>query len=111
MATLLVVEDEPEVRQIVAECLADAGHTVLEADCCAAALAMLAANPVDLLLTDIRMPDGLGTTLATGAAALYPALRILLMTGYQPNGFHWPLLRKPFHMRELRDAVVRALVA
>ncbi|MFT4103801.1 MAG: response regulator [Burkholderiaceae bacterium] len=55
-ATLLVVGDEPEVREVLQEYLARHDYTVLGAESAAAALAIVGERPVDLALVDIRMP-------------------------------------------------------
>ena len=61
MPTILIVDDDPAVRESLAEALIDMGHTALEAPDGAAALALVAEQPVDALLLDLRMPglDGL----------------------------------------------------
>jgi len=109
MRTILVVDDEPEIRAIVAETLVSAGYVVIEAGGCRAALVVLARQPVTLLLTDIRMPCCTGTDLAEQAHALYPMLRIILMTGFAINGFAHPCLAKPFRMVNML-ATVRAML-
>lgn len=106
-ATIIVVDDEEEVRSVVAEYLADFGYHVLQADSGAMALRLLRADPrVRLLVTDIRMPEMSGLELAHQAAAIRPALKIILISGFfvaqqMPCRF----LRKPFPMHELAAAV------
>lgn len=112
MTTILVVDDEPELREIVAESLILAGYVVHEANSAAAALIVLAAQPdVAVLLTDIRMPplEHDGVYLADRAHRLYPGLAIVLMTGYAVNGWHWPVLHKPFRMAQMQDTLSAAL--
>ncbi|MGJ4891699.1 response regulator [Bradyrhizobium sp. HKCCYLRH3099] len=85
--TVLVVEDEPEVRSYIAETLAELGYAVHEAPDGPAALALLAREPldVDLLLTDIVMPGMNGRQLADDLRVTRPTLKVLFMTGYSRN--------------------------
>ncbi|HTT98684.1 MAG TPA: response regulator [Rhizomicrobium sp.] len=80
--TLLVVEDEMLVRMVVVEVLRDAGFNLLEAGDGAEALEILRDNAVDMLMTDIQMPRMNGYQLAEAALARWPAMKILLVTGY-----------------------------
>jgi CheY-like chemotaxis protein len=106
-ATIMVVDDEAEVRMIVAEFLEDSGYNVLQADGGAEALRMLQiASDVELLITDIRMPDMSGLELADIATAFRPDLKVILISGYFiAQQVQRRFLRKPFRMRELIDAV------
>ncbi len=106
-ATIIVVDDEEAVRTLVAEFLEDFGYHVLQADGGATALRLLEADPhVRLLVTDIRMPDMSGLELVTQAAAIRPALKIILISGYfVTQHVKRRLLRKPFRMLELAAAV------
>ncbi len=118
-ARVLVVEDEPLVRQLVVEVLEGAGHTVLQAEHAAQALALCEdpANAIDLLVTDVVMPGSSGLLLAERARALRPALRVLFMSGYL-EGLESPLaamgdafLEKPFRPARLLEAVRDAVEA
>lgn len=104
---ILVVDDEPEVRAVVAEFLEDFGYRVLLADCGSRALALLRETPaIELLLTDIRMPEMSGIELANIATEAYPRLRVILMSGYfVAQQVTRRFLRKPFRMKELQAAV------
>jgi PAS domain S-box-containing protein len=115
---ILVVDDEPAVRQFSVDALSELGYRVLEADGAAAALRALEANPdVDLLFTDIAMPEANGRHLADRACALRPGLKVLYTTGYTQNavvhnGVVDPgveLISKPFTLDELA-AKVRSLL-
>src|SRR4051812_4123136 len=76
--TILVVEDDERVREVSVEALRDLGYTVLQAADANQALAMLALQPsVDLLFTDVVMPDMNGRQLAEKARAAYPSLTLL----------------------------------
>ncbi len=106
-ATILVVDDDPEVREIVAEFLADFGHSVLQAGGGSEALQMLALSPhVNLVITDVRMPDISGIELADRVTRERDDLKVILISGFfvsQHVGRR--VLRKPFRMKELEDAV------
>ena len=84
MARILLAEDEDSLRELVARALVQDGHEVVQNCDGAAALDSLSRDDgrYDLLLTDIRMPIMDGIALALAAGCDYPALPILLMTGY-----------------------------
>jgi CheY-like chemotaxis protein len=112
--TVLVVEDEPAMRQFSVEALHSLGYRVVEAEGAATALALLDAHPeVALLFTDIVMPDVNGRQLADEACRRRPALKVLYTTGYTRNavvhnGMLDPeveLLGKPFTIDQLAGKV------
>jgi len=117
MARVLIAEDEEPVRQLLARALAMDGHEVEAAPDGAAALERLAAEPFDLLLTDIRMPIMDGIALALAAARDYPALSIVLMTGYAGereraqglDALVHDVVLKPFTLVEIKQALKAAL--
>ncbi|RYF26871.1 MAG: PAS domain S-box protein [Comamonadaceae bacterium] len=117
---VLVVEDEPAVRQFSVDALGELGYRVLEADGAAAALKILDAHPeISLLFTDVVMPDVNGRKLAEEALRRRPGLKVLFTTGYTRNavvhngvldaGVH--LLGKPFTLEDLAMRVREALDA
>ena len=83
-ATIMVVEDEPDIRELVATSLAVEGFQVLCAEDGDDALRQLAAHPeVDLVFTDIVMPGDLhGYDLARQVRARHPAIKLLYTSGY-----------------------------
>lgn len=114
--TVLVVEDEAEVRRLSAEALRDLGYAVVEAPDAAQALALLPDLPrADLLFTDIVMPGLNGFQLAERARALRPDLKVLFTTGYahgaggEEAAVTAQVLAKPFAVdqlaRKVRDAL------
>lgn len=121
MARILVVEDEEAVRQLVARGLMLDGHEVLTASDGAEGLEILAAEAgrFDLLLTDIRMPIMDGIALALAAKRDFPALTIMLMTGYAEQreraksleAIVSDVMTKPFALADLRATVSRLLGA
>jgi len=109
---VLLVEDEVDVRNIVAELLRRAGYIVHPADGVASTQLILDAAPgrIDLLLTDLVLPGGGGLEVARRVLAAYPAVPVLYMSGYSESVFTGSaqvehLLRKPFASRTLLDAV------
>jgi two-component system, cell cycle response regulator CpdR len=80
--TILFVEDDTPVRESTALLLAAKGFHMLVAPNACAALYVLAGNEVDVLFTDIVMPDMNGIELARHAKMLHPDLKIMFITGY-----------------------------
>jgi len=113
--TVLLVEDEEDVRAVTREMLAQAGFTVLEAASAdeAERICRDDRGPVHLLLTDVVMPRVSGIELVARLRPLPAAMRVLYMSGYADDvvlrhgGFESGarLLRKPF----TRDALIRAV--
>src|SRR5262245_6353580 len=98
--TILVVEDEAEVRRLTVEMLRELGYSTLEADGAPAALALLDAHPeVALLFTDVVMPGMNGRQLATEALARRPGIAVLFATGYTRNAIvHHGILDPDVHV-------------
>jgi CheY-like chemotaxis protein len=111
--TILVVDDEPDVREMASLYLAEQGYHVLEAPNASAALEVLAENrDVALLFTDVVMPGGIdGFELANRAKELRPGLRVLYTSGFLKDEgvWHGSLLQKPWRLSHLDEAVKRAL--
>ncbi|CAH2602079.1 Histidine kinase [Rhodovastum atsumiense] len=112
--TILLVDDNQTLMEVVRRQLAALGYRVLTAASGPAALAILrAGEAVDLLFTDIVLPDGMsGTRLARTARRLRPGLKILFTTGHAsglPRQERQNLLRKPYDRRDLARAVRAAL--
>jgi CheY-like chemotaxis protein len=114
--TVLVVDDDPEVRELAAWSLRDAGHDVIEAESGDQALALFEQHPeIDLLFTDIVMPGIDGCRMVEIAKQRRPDVHVLYTTGYiggaggYPNVMYGQVLSKPYHLNELVDAVARAL--
>jgi PAS domain S-box-containing protein len=82
--TILLVEDEADVRSFTATALSELGYKVLTAADASSALAVLASSPqVDLLFTDVGLPNGVdGRQLVDEARKRWPALKVLFTTGY-----------------------------
>ena len=82
MAHLLVVDDEPSARTTLALLLRKRGHRVVEADGATSAAAKLSDEAFDLVVTDLRMPDGDGLDVLRAAKAHAPATEVILLTAY-----------------------------
>jgi signal transduction histidine kinase/ActR/RegA family two-component response regulator/HAMP domain-containing protein len=82
--TVLVVEDERDVRELARDVLLDAGYTVLEAADAERALKAAQAHPgaIHLLLTDVVMPGASGRDLADRLSPLRPTMKVVYMSGY-----------------------------
>jgi CheY-like chemotaxis protein len=111
--TILVVEDDPDVRMLLDDSLRALGYRVLTADDGVSALAMIkAGEPVDLLFTDIAMPNGLrGDELARQAVGFRPEIKVLLTSGYaaaladRQTAEEFPVLPKPHRREELARTI------
>lgn len=117
MARILVAEDERALREFVSRALDHGGHSVTAVEDGIQALAALAGDEFDLLLTDIVMPRMDGIALALKVARDKPDLPILLMSGYalERQKVHnldvlvHEVIVKPFSLREITDAVTTVL--
>jgi PAS domain S-box-containing protein len=117
--TILVVEDQANLRELICEVLEDNGYSVLGAKEAPAALALAEAHAgqIDLLLTDVVMPGMSGHELAGQLVSRNPAMRVLYMSGYTSDivtghgvlekGLH--LLEKPFTSLALTRRVRQVL--
>jgi CheY-like chemotaxis protein len=117
LGTILIVEDDPGVRRFASRVLEAAGYRVLAASDGATAIEASHGILVQLLLTDVVMPDMGGRRVATKLAAGQPGIRVLYMSGYPDNdivrhGVLEPgidLLAKPFTAEALLSAVDNAM--
>lgn len=113
-ATILTVDDDPDVRNFARVALADAGFRVLEAVSGEAALRLLEEETaIDLLLTDMVMPGLNGLDLAREARRRCPEIKVLFASGYWQHIVtdldEHDLLSKPYRQSELVTSVRRAL--
>ncbi|TDK34568.1 response regulator [Rhizobium deserti] len=117
MAKILITEDEDTLRMFVARALRLDGHETHEAGDGAEGLEKLSEGSFDLLLSDIRMPVMDGIELTHRAAAQFPDMKILLMTGYAEQRERADdlatkivdVVQKPFALPDIRKAVAMAL--
>ena len=109
--TILVVDDDPDVRDYAISVLTDLGYRVLEAADGETALSLLAREgAVDLLFTDVVMPGLNGFEVARRAVAAVPDLKVLFASGYATD--YTPagrLLKKPYRPQQLGNEVAALL--
>ena len=112
---ILVVEDDPDVRRVIVECLGLIGYSVREAPNGTQGLAAMAESRPDLLVVDYAMPDMTGAEVISKAREMWSDLPVILATGYADMAAVERLagkpaiLRKPFDITTLGDAVAGAL--
>lgn len=115
-----MVDDESELRDVIVRVLTEAGHTVASAEDGRQATKLVAAQPFDLVLTDVIMPERDGMQVITDLRRKHPAVRVIAMSG----GGHLPrdqylkiakglgahaVLEKPFSVQELLEVVAATL--
>jgi len=115
--SVLVVEDNDDLRELIAENLRELGHRSIAVRDSAEALAAV-GEEIDVLLTDVALPDGSGIALAGTIAARFPRIPIIISSGYgdtlrssriesaiKPDVLTLP---KPFDIEQLRAVLQRA---
>lgn len=117
---VLVVDDEPTIRMLITDTLAELGYRAIEAGDAASGLKVLQSDArVDLLISDVGLPGGMnGRQMVDAARTSRPDLKVLFITGYADNaaignghlgpGMH--VLTKPFVMENLA-ARIKAVMA
>ncbi len=113
MPTILVVDDEDDVRMVVRKMLEQDGYTVLDTGLPLKALDLVKGGGIDLVLTDVVMPVMKGTELALRVEAISPQTKLLLMSAYvlsEVTASRRPFLAKPFTPAALAKQV-RELLA
>jgi CheY-like chemotaxis protein len=107
--TVLLVDDDHDVRETSADMLEELGYKVTQAASGAEALDKLAEDPgLEVMVTDIRMPGMSGLELSSLAGARRRDLKIILISGYfLPQPIQRRFLQKPFRTHDL-DAAIRA---
>jgi DNA-binding response OmpR family regulator len=116
LPTILIVEDDQHLAQVLCRVLSRSGYEVEWAANAAAAVRELVRAPAVALL-DLHLPDGSGVDLAGVLRARYPDLPMLLMTGCpfhlqkRPDGAKYfrQVLQKPLELRQLGEAISAAL--
>jgi two-component system, cell cycle sensor histidine kinase and response regulator CckA len=119
--TILVVDDEAEIRKLVGAMVSQSGYTILTADSGEHALTLYKNNkgPIDLLITDVVAPGMSGPMLADKLTELQPDLKVLYISGYDSTHVvqkyvvekGHALLSKPFTVEEMKNKVREMLPA
>ena len=108
--TVLVVDDQDVVRDVIRLTLEGAGYTVLDAASPNAAIDLVrGAVPIDLLVTDVVMPEMDAFELADRIACEVPGVRVLYTSGYTDAGAEGPFIQKPFTPAQLVEKVSAVL--
>lgn len=122
MASILIIDDEPEILRVLKRTLESEGHTTIEAPDGQAALRRFAGQPTDLIITDIYMPHMDGIEFIIRVRETFPEAKVIAMSG----GGHLSqdkvlgaasmlgadrVLEKPFSIEEVLEAVTRVLGA
>jgi CheY-like chemotaxis protein len=118
-ASVLVVEDDPDVSDLVQQTLREAGCRVIAAKDGHEAMHVLeqSGHAIDLVFTDLIMPNGMtGLEVARQARRLFPGIAVVLTSGQDPEtpedvraALEFPILRKPYHLAELRALIAQTL--
>ena len=115
---VLVVDDDPAVRELLVEMLRSLGYRVIEAPHGRAGLELLEGEPCpDMMIVDYLMPGMSGAEVALAARRAHPELPILFSTGYADTGAlqgalaDLPVLRKPFRLADLASSVASSLAS
>ena len=113
--TILVVDDEPEIRKLVSAMVGQLGYPAITADCGEHALTLFHHHrgEIEMLITDVVAPGMSGPMIADQIAALKPDIKVLFMSGYDSTQVvqryvvekGYSLLVKPFTMEQLERKV------
>jgi CheY-like chemotaxis protein len=108
--SILVVDDDPAVSEVLAECLRVPGFSVYSAPDAFEGARVLGKRAIDILIVDIRIPEMSGYEFARQVKILRPNIHTIYMTGYdvEPPD-HGPLLLKPFRADEVMRIIQREL--
>lgn len=115
--SVLVVDDDDNLRESLSEAFEREGYLTYQADCSAAALEIVERHPVACSVFDVHLPDGTGVSLFTQAVRLNPALRVILtsaawtpaLRGAAHAAGAYFYLDKPFLLPLMLDLVERAI--
>ena len=108
--SVLIVDDEPLLLELLADMLKDMGCEVWMARHGAEALQVLGRNAqIEVLLTDVNMPGMSGHELAERARRVREGLPVLLLSGRESDGRGYPIVHKPFVRHELEAAMSRTV--
>jgi CheY-like chemotaxis protein len=112
-SNILVVDDEPDVAEMISFCLSQQGYDVSTAESGTQAVDLARATRFDLAICDLSMPGWDGIQTARALRELTPDLQVIIVTGYASeearsairNGVAGAWLSKPFTVKELHDSI------
>jgi two-component system cell cycle response regulator CpdR len=113
--TILLADDDPDLREMIVANLVEAGYAVLAAADGYDAVRVLRENRVNLLITDVTMPGIDGFELARQAKVMRPSSHVIYLSGYSAvagktgGTAYGPILQKPMRMDNLLDEISRQL--
>ena len=112
LATILIIEDQASVRRLLVQVLEDAGYQVWEAANGRLGLDQFRAHPVDLVLTDLEMPEMNGLDVIVELTRSYVGVKVMAMSGMHPNELQQAtrcgarqIFPKPLDLQALLQAV------
>lgn len=120
MNTILIIDDDAQIRAMLREALESMGYTVIESVNGAEGVEMFRAQPADLVICDLVLPEKSGITMIRELVKDFPALKFITMSGFTGSlgfssleftkkmGAQWTL-PKPFELAEMVGAVRNAL--
>lgn len=82
MYNILVIDDEEKLRSLLVRIISLEGFEVIQAENCEAALKKMQTHDIDVVLSDVKLPDGSGVDLAKRLKDVYPAIEVILLTAY-----------------------------
>ena len=82
MGKVLIIDDEKQLLRLLSRMIGLEGYTVYEAESCKAGLKLLALHRPEVVLCDVRLPDGSGVELVKDIKKLYPCTEVVLLTAY-----------------------------
>jgi two-component system, cell cycle response regulator CpdR len=105
---VLLVDDDSLVRAVAESMLEDLGCEVVTAACGREAIDTLLADArIEVLITDVNMPDMDGFTVAQAAKQMRKELKVIILSGRESDGRGFPLVRKPFLLGDLRRTMAQ----
>lgn len=118
MARIILVDDDPQLRYVIADILIASGHSVMTAGNGREAIVLMETGPPDLVITDLMMPIMSGAELVRqmrneSATALVPVILVTAASrdsdAFPPDGLYSTVIWKPFDIGALLKAVTKAL--
>jgi len=120
MATILIIDDDPQIRRMLREALECTGHVVVESVNGAEGLELYRSQPADLIICDLVMPEKSGITMIRELIHDFPQLKFITMSGFTKSlgctsleftkrlGAQW-MIPKPFEIADMLEAVEKVL--